>query len=344
MDTVINIDEVTTLLASLPSLANVCPNFENIRVLRRHFERALQRLPCPQSTLHGWKEMVMARELYALLTPNPFRLPNDPGPNAVYVRPINPLNPVVVPDPSVPLTRTEQATIDTTFARRQNYYMSIVNIERASFTAIDACINDASKVLNDPTIQGWHAGMSVMSILGQLSSLYVQPTPAVLDGNDTRFCSPYSVADLPEILFRRIEECTEIALLGLNPYTNRQLMNNAIRLLLTTGLYLRPFEEWDRMLPQAQTWIALCALIQDSFQRQLNATAPTAGHHGYAPALPHQQNAFRALANDANTEDDSIKTVATQVAALTYQSQLMASTAANNSQCQELQLAHLASQ
>ncbi len=58
--------------------SNVCPNFENIRVLCRHFEQALQRLPCPQpqSTLHGWKGIVMAWKLYALLTPNPFHLPN----------------------------------------------------------------------------------------------------------------------------------------------------------------------------------------------------------------------------------------------------------------------------
>jgi hypothetical protein len=168
MDTIININEVTTLLAFLPSLANVCPNFENIRVLCQHFKRALQHLPCPQSTLHGWKGMMMAQELYALLTPNPFRLPNNPGPNAVYVRPIDPLNPAVVPNLSVPLTWIEQATIDTTFAHCKNYYMSMVNIKSACFTAVDACINDAFKVSNDSTIQGWHAGMSVMSILDQL--------------------------------------------------------------------------------------------------------------------------------------------------------------------------------
>jgi hypothetical protein len=65
-----------------------------------------------------------------------------------------------------------------------------------------------------------------------------------------------------------------------------QLINNTIRLLLTTGLYLRPFEDWDCLLPQAQTWLALRAMIQESFQRRLNATTPTAGHHGYSPAMP----------------------------------------------------------
>jgi hypothetical protein len=87
MDLTITFDEVTTLVgANLPSL-EPRPTFERIRTLRRHFERALQRLPCrPQSTLHGWKGLVMARELYMLLTGqnNPFRLPVDPDAVAIY--------------------------------------------------------------------------------------------------------------------------------------------------------------------------------------------------------------------------------------------------------------------
>jgi hypothetical protein len=111
-------NEVTLLLRCIPTL-KPCPNFERIRVLHQHFERALQCLPCPQSTLHRWKGLMMARELYALLTITLFRRPTDPGANAVYVHPINPINPInpgVVPDPAVPLTRTEQVMINTTFA------------------------------------------------------------------------------------------------------------------------------------------------------------------------------------------------------------------------------------
>jgi hypothetical protein len=104
----------------------------------------------------------MARELYALLTPMPFRTHNNPGPSAIYVRALNPANPV--PDPA-PLTRTEQAMIDTTFAHHKHYFLSTRNIERACFTVLDLTINNAFKVSNDPAIQGWHAGMSVMFIL-----------------------------------------------------------------------------------------------------------------------------------------------------------------------------------
>ena len=151
MDLTITFDEVTTLVgANLPSL-EPRPTFERIRTLRRHFERALQRLPCPQSTLHGWKGLVMARELYTLLTGqnNPFHVPVDPGAVAIYTR-------SVVTGQQVdlsPLSRTEQATIDTQFARQKHYFLSLQNIERACFTVLDASINDAFKVSTDPTIR-----------------------------------------------------------------------------------------------------------------------------------------------------------------------------------------------
>jgi hypothetical protein len=135
----------------------------------------------------------------------------------------------------------------------------------------------------------------------------------------------------------------KIAILGHNPYTDRQLVNNAICLLLTTGLYQRPFEEWDCLLPTAQMWIQLCHLIQESFQHCLNAMVPTVGGYGYAPAQPYNQNAFGILGEAESDDEESIKnTVATQVAALTYQSQLTQSTAANTSQRCDIQLAQLA--
>ncbi len=103
---------------------------------------------------------------------------------------------------ALPLLCTEQATINTMFTCCKNYFMLIVNIEQACFTAVDACINNAFKVSNNPTIQGWHLGMRVMSILDQLLNNYGKPTPAMLESNDNAFRRPYFVADPPEILFR----------------------------------------------------------------------------------------------------------------------------------------------
>ena len=79
----------------------------------------------------------------------------------------------------------------------------------------------------------------MIDILDQLSLIYEQPTTTALEANDHIFQSPTSAADAPEVLLRRIEECAEKVLLGQNPYTNKQLITNTIRLLLTTGLYIR---------------------------------------------------------------------------------------------------------
>ena len=86
MDATITYDEVAALVGvNIPTL-EPHPNFERICMLRRHLEHALQCLPCPQIVQHGWKGMVMARELYSLLTNVPFHLPTNPGAAAIYVR------------------------------------------------------------------------------------------------------------------------------------------------------------------------------------------------------------------------------------------------------------------
>jgi hypothetical protein len=271
--------------------------------------------------------MVMARKLYALLTTSPFCLPTNPGAAVVYVRSQIPGQPVN----NAPLSRTGQASIESLFNHRKHYYLLMQNINRPCFTALDASINNAFKVSNDPNFCRWHAGMRVIDILDQLSVTYGQPPPSVLKANNHIFRSPTSAADAPEVLFRRIKDCAKKALLGKTPYTNKQLITSTICLLLTTGLYVHAFKDWDQLLEAQKTWIELRRMIQDAFQRQLNATAPTVGHQGYAPALPFQQNVYGALAND-DSDDDSAETVPTQMAALTYQSQITANTATNLSQ------------
>jgi hypothetical protein len=148
MDATITYDEVAALVGvNIPTL-ETRPNFERIWTLHWHFERALQRLSCPQSVQHGWKGMVMARKLYALLTTQPFWLPTNPGATAINLRNQLPGQPV----DNALLTRTEQASIDSLFNQRKAYFLSMQNIKRACFTALDSLVNDAFKVLNNPTI------------------------------------------------------------------------------------------------------------------------------------------------------------------------------------------------
>ena len=95
--------------------------------------------------------MVMAQKMYALLTTTPFRLPTSPGDTPTYVRAT--LAGEIIDN--TPLTRTEQATIDLTFARRKHYFLSMKNIERACFTALDSSVNDAFKLSDLAGVRGW---------------------------------------------------------------------------------------------------------------------------------------------------------------------------------------------
>jgi hypothetical protein len=196
MDSTITYDEVPTLIG--PNITSLVPRltFESIRVLHHHFERALQHLLCPQSTHLGWKGLVMSRAMYALLTINPFCTPNNKGPAADCT----------CTDPAnlTPLMHTKQATVNTAFAHQKHYFHLMQNIKCAYFTALDASINDAFKVSNNPTITGWHTGMSVQEILEQLSNIYGQPTPVAMELNNVAFCSQYSAA-MPLKSFCRIK-------------------------------------------------------------------------------------------------------------------------------------------
>jgi hypothetical protein len=152
------------MVANPPSL-KPCPNFTNSRNLRRHIQRALQRLSCPQSNILGWAGLIMARSMYSLRTTSPFRLPSNPGLIAVYNPPpveiVNaqgdPVldlagNPMYRALPDIP--RAAQSSIDAQFKRAKKYYNLYLNIHRAVFNILDDNIDYAFKVLNDPMLVG----------------------------------------------------------------------------------------------------------------------------------------------------------------------------------------------
>jgi hypothetical protein len=90
--------------------------------------------------------------------------------------------------------------------------------------------------------------VSTWEILDLMYAIYGQPTPAAMELILATICGQYSAPDAPKVLFHHIKNCTKIASMGNNPYTDCQSINNAIRLLPTTGLYQWPFGEWCQEL------------------------------------------------------------------------------------------------
>jgi hypothetical protein len=164
--------------------------------------------------------------------------------------------------------------------------------------------------------------MKVQENFAQIISTYGRPTPAALLQNNTLFRCVYSPQDAPEVLFCCIEDCQEVQILGEDPYTAHQLLNNAVRLLLQCGLYSCDFEDWDRKMASNKIWTNLKVFVQECYTRCLNATNITAGSQGYI------QKAFAALGEESDKDEDDVQTVITQMAALTTQSQFTATTMA----------------
>ena len=167
--------------------------------------------------------------MYGLLTTSPFCLPMDPGPLAIYYPtkiPIATGMPTYQAQPAI--GRAEQETIDARFKRGKNSWESYMNIRRAVFNCLDDGIDDAFKVSNDPALTGWNASMEPREMFDQITVTYGQPTPAALLQNTTLFKSVYSPQDAPEVLFRHIEDCQEVQILGEDPYMAQQLLNNDV--------------------------------------------------------------------------------------------------------------------
>jgi len=191
----------------------------------------------------------------AIYYPHPVEIADTEG-NPVLEVAGNPM----YQDPS-DIPRAAHASIHAQFKRAKTYYDSYLNIRRAVFNILDDNTDDVFKVSNDPMLVGWNPSMEPREMFDQITAMYDKPTPAALLQNDTLLRSVYSPNDAPEVLFRRIEYCQEIQILGEDPYTAQQLLNNAVRLLLQCGLYARDFEDWDQKPSGDRIWINLKTFI-----------------------------------------------------------------------------------
>ncbi len=223
MDTVINYDEATGFLKN-PPLLEPRPNFTNICALQKHIMQALAQLSCPQSAIHGWLGLTMGPATYLLLEGAAFTIPPDPSLMAISPG-------------GAGIARTAIKTIQATFDRDKNYYLSYKNITRACFRMLDANVSDQFKVSNNPTFTGWNSTMSIIDILDQLQVSYGKPNMMMLYTNETLFRSPMTAGNLPKMLFYRIEQCQEIQPIGNLPYSKEQIIANAVRILLQANIF-----------------------------------------------------------------------------------------------------------
>jgi hypothetical protein len=293
MDQLITVEEVSEHLKNPPSL-DPRPDFLKIRALQKHIIKALKKLLCPQSQMHGWTGLVMDPALYVLLEPTAFIVPVSPGDVPTYPG---------FASPSI------IKNIDNLFERDRNYYLSFVNINRACFTMLDDSVNDRYKVSNTPNLTGWNSSMTIREIIVQLTTNYGVPDAMVMFNNDKLFRSPFPATEPPEMLFHRLEQCQEVQTIGQDPYTETHIINVAVRILMQSGMFQpKEFETWAAV--PLKTYQALKTFIHGAYTRRLTAITlrNTAGQLGYVA----NQNLFNMLSDD-NPDDGSTDDTATTI-------------------------------
>jgi hypothetical protein len=179
-------------------------------------------------------------------------------------------------------TKAAMTMTDKIFEHNKNYYPSSIKINRACFHMLNNNIADQFKVSNTPNMMGWNSSMTVCSILKQLENSYSKPNTMLLFHTNTLFCSPFLATKAPEMLFYQIKQCQEIQTIAQDPYTPRQIIGNAIRLLMQSGIFpLKEFDTWEVM--PVKSYSILKMFIHEAYSRCLTAMQlrNMAGQQGY---------------------------------------------------------------
>jgi hypothetical protein len=133
-----------------------------------------------------------------------------------------------------------------------------------------------------------------------------------------------ATTEAPEMLFYRIEQCQEITTLTRDPYTQMQILNMAVRILMQAQvLPSKEFDTWEQT--PYKTYPGLKTFIHEAYTRRLQSLAlrTTTGQQGYAPGGGTKMfNVLESEDEDTDTADDATATTATQTAAFTMTSTL----------------------
>jgi hypothetical protein len=293
MDAVIEYDKAAGFLKN-PRLLEPCPNFINICALQKHIMQGLAQLTCPQSAIHGWSGLTIDPATYLLLEGVAFVVPPDPGPTVIFPG-------------GAAVAQTVMKMTQATFNRDKKYFLSYKNISRACFRMLDANVSAQFKVSNNAVLTGWNSTMSIINILAHLQGSYGKPNMMMLYENDTLFRSQMTPGDSPKMLFYRLEQCQEIQCIGKLPYTDDQIIVNAVCILATSNIFpLKEFNTWEAMA--TKTYPALKTFFQEAYGCRLTMIElrSMTGQNGYT-----NNNIYNAFeTNDNNTDNDTVTTSA----------------------------------
>ena len=252
-------DEAETRIGVLPLVAPR-PTAKNLRIMTKTLIERLQAIPSYQSQRFGYMGFVTTPEEYALTGESPWEDYANPG----FHRPLGGAAP-------------QQRDLNVQFNVASNIYQSQENVRQAINNALTAAVPEAYRRA------GGEVGPAVYTptdnprvILMGLQRRYGTRTPAEKEEATTQWGSPWNPTEPIENLFFTLEELYVQAVIARVPYTQEQLLDQALDKIKKTGLFIQNVVTWNALPPADKKWATFKAHLTRAYDAHLDS-GPTAG-------------------------------------------------------------------
>ena len=199
-----------------------------------------------------------------------------------FVPPLNPGTTPVIPNGS---TGPQIARLVATHKAELKVFQTFRNVDNALKQQLTSAVSRMYIKAMANRMLGF-ANVSARQLLQHLTRTYGKLTPGQLDANDKEFKKDYDTNDPIENLYEQIENTTDTADEADVPYSQQQILNNALNILTRTGMFLDSVRTWKRRPIIEHTWPNFKIHFTDAADELLE-TRRTAQEMGYNQ---HQAN------------------------------------------------------
>jgi hypothetical protein len=288
------------------------PTYEKLKQAKNLLKQNAASVPSNQGGgMNGYLAIVISDGAYAAISPDVFDIPIYPG-----------ISPIIPPGATGPIIA--QLVQEHTEALRE--YREYMNVSAALKKQLTGSIDPVYLRARQDRNTGF-ANITIRDLVAYCIRTYGKISPADLTSNEAAIKQAWD-ADTPfELIIDQIEDCQDFAEDGLQPFTDRQIINTAYTLVFNTGAYFDECKAWNIKPPVEKTWDNFKThflLAQENLRMQQD-TAQQAGFHG-ANAMQHaitqqmyeeQSVALANLATATSSDRRALETLTNTVAKLT---------------------------
>ena len=202
---------------------------------------------------HGHLGMILPAIMYNTVAPGtPFITPTNPGPV-----------PILTGNESAMLIGTKVRA----HAEQKRMFDTYINVGIALKNQLQGAVDEIYLSTIANTFTGF-ATIPIQALISHLVTTYGQIHATEIDENDKGFKEPYN-PDLPiESLFTQIEDAMRFATDAEDPYTTKQVLNNAYTLIFNSGTLEKACDDWDIKPIAQKTWPTFKDHFASAYKRQ----------------------------------------------------------------------------